>query len=177
MNIKCTSLKILLAWSGVFMLISAVLVAASYCRDCSFWHQWWQSFSIGLAKDSSGHECCGLVFSCFACISFAVQWGLMRQIDRKFWMAQQNNNKSLESWIWGAAFSILGVNDAPEYKDFTLPLIFTKCLCYVFDDEIITSRRKSVHGWMISSSQAPVINWCVFSTIVAGRIKKVLSAF
>jgi hypothetical protein len=37
-------------------------------------------------------------------------------------------NKSLEQWIWDAACSIRGAKDAPKYKDFILPLIFTKCL-------------------------------------------------
>jgi type I restriction enzyme M protein len=44
--------------------------------------------------------------------------------------------KSLESWIWDAACSIRGAQDAPKYKDFILPLIFAKRLCDVFDDEI-----------------------------------------
>ena len=44
--------------------------------------------------------------------------------------------KSLESWIWDAACSIRGAKDAPKYKDYILPLIFTKRLCDVFDDEI-----------------------------------------
>ncbi len=43
--------------------------------------------------------------------------------------------KSLESWIWDAACSIRGAKDAPKYKDYILPLIFTKRLCDVFDDE------------------------------------------
>ncbi|MCD6526283.1 MAG: type I restriction-modification system subunit M N-terminal domain-containing protein [Desulfuromonas sp.] len=45
-------------------------------------------------------------------------------------------NKSLESWIWDAACSIRGAKDAPKYKDYILPLIFTKRLCDVFDDEV-----------------------------------------
>lgn len=44
--------------------------------------------------------------------------------------------KSMESWIWDAACSIRGAQDAPKYKDFILPLIFVKRLCDVFDDEI-----------------------------------------
>src|SRR5438067_2299373 len=44
-------------------------------------------------------------------------------------------DKSLESWIWDAACSIRGAQAAPKYKDFILPLIFTKRLCDVFDDE------------------------------------------
>ena len=58
-------------------------------------------------------------------------------------------DKSLESWIWDAACSIRGAKDAPKYKDFILPLIFTKRLCDVFDDEInriaaeIGSRKKA----------------------------------
>lgn len=47
-----------------------------------------------------------------------------------------NNSKSLESWIWDAACAIRGAQDAPKYKDFILPLIFTKRLCDVFDDEV-----------------------------------------
>ena len=48
----------------------------------------------------------------------------------------RNSDKSLESWIWDAACSIRGAKDAPKYKEFILPLIFTKRLCDVFDDEI-----------------------------------------
>ena len=65
-------------------------------------------------------------------------------------MAKNNNNsKSLESWIWDAACSIRGAKDASKYKDFILPLIFTKRLCDVFDDEInrmaeeVGSRKKA----------------------------------
>lgn len=58
-------------------------------------------------------------------------------------------NKSLESWIWDAACSIRGPQDAPKYKDFILPLVFSKRLCDVFDDEInriaseVGSRKKA----------------------------------
>ncbi|MCC6487225.1 MAG: SAM-dependent DNA methyltransferase [Candidatus Hydrogenedentes bacterium] len=52
-------------------------------------------------------------------------------------MARQiGNDKSLESWIWDAACSIRGAQEAPKFKDFILPLIFTKRLCDVFDDEL-----------------------------------------
>lgn len=46
------------------------------------------------------------------------------------------NRKSLESWIWDAACSIRGAQDAPKYKEFILPLVFAKRLCDVFDDEL-----------------------------------------
>jgi type I restriction enzyme M protein len=46
------------------------------------------------------------------------------------------NGKSLEAWIWDAACSIRGAQEAPKFKDFILPLIFTKRLCDVFDDEL-----------------------------------------
>lgn len=46
------------------------------------------------------------------------------------------SHKSLESWIWDAACSIRGAKDAPKYKEYILPLIFTKRLCDVFDDEL-----------------------------------------
>src|SRR5205823_13047254 len=49
--------------------------------------------------------------------------------------AHGEKKKSLETWIWDAACSIRGAQDAPKYKDFILPLIFTKRLCDVFDDE------------------------------------------
>ena len=37
-------------------------------------------------------------------------------------------DKSLKSWIWDAACSIRGAKDAPKYKEFILPLIFTEKL-------------------------------------------------
>lgn len=49
---------------------------------------------------------------------------------------QSQDNKSLESWIWGAACAIRGAKDAGKFKDFILPLIFVKRLCDVFDDEV-----------------------------------------
>lgn len=61
----------------------------------------------------------------------------------------QGTKRSLESWIWDAACSIRGARDAPKYKDFILPLIFTKRLCDVFDDELnriaaeVGSRKKA----------------------------------
>jgi type I restriction enzyme M protein len=60
-----------------------------------------------------------------------------------------DKSKSLESWIWDAACSIRGARDAPKFKDFILPLIFTKRLCDVFDDELnriaaeVGSRKKA----------------------------------
>ncbi len=51
-------------------------------------------------------------------------------------MKANEKDKSLESWIWNAACSIRGARDAPKYKDYILPLIFTKRLCDVFDDEL-----------------------------------------
>ena len=58
-------------------------------------------------------------------------------------------DKSLESWIWDAACFIRGAKDALKYKDFILPLIFTKRLCDVFDDVLnriaaeVGSRQKA----------------------------------
>ena len=63
--------------------------------------------------------------------------------------AAHGTQKSLESWIWDAACSIRGAKDAPKYKDYILPLIFTKRLCDVFDDEVgriaaeVGSRKKA----------------------------------
>ena len=68
---------------------------------------------------------------------------------RKATAPKPEKNKSLESWIWDAACSIRGAKDAPKYKDFILPLIFTKRLCDVFDDELnriaaeVGSRKKA----------------------------------
>ena len=70
-----------------------------------------------------------------------------RQINNT--RSESANPKSLESWIWDAACSIRGAKDAPKYKDYILPLIFTKRLCDVFDDEIdriaaeVGSRKKA----------------------------------
>ena len=64
-------------------------------------------------------------------------------------MPAPEKTKSLESWIWNAACSIRGAKDAPKYKDYILPLIFTKRLCDVFDDELnriakeVGSRKKA----------------------------------
>jgi type I restriction enzyme M protein len=52
-------------------------------------------------------------------------------------------DKSLETWIWDAACSIRGAQEAPKFKDFILPLIFTKRLCDVFDDELNPNRLGS----------------------------------
>ena len=63
--------------------------------------------------------------------------------------SNSGSGKSLESWIWDAACSIRGAKDAPKYKDYILPLIFTKRLCDVFDDELnriaaeVGSRKKA----------------------------------
>jgi type I restriction-modification system DNA methylase subunit len=56
-------------------------------------------------------------------------------------MVERNGNgdKSLENWIWDAACSIRGAQEAAKYKDFILPLIFIKRLCDVFDDEVTYS--------------------------------------
>jgi type I restriction enzyme M protein len=50
--------------------------------------------------------------------------------------AAEPKDKSLEAWIWDAACSIRGAKDAAKYKDYILPLIFTKQLYDVFDDEL-----------------------------------------
>ncbi|MCH7820959.1 MAG: SAM-dependent DNA methyltransferase [Proteobacteria bacterium] len=61
----------------------------------------------------------------------------------------KEKDKSLEAWIWDAACSIRGAKDAAKYKDYILPLIFTKRLCDVFDDEVdriakeVGSRKKA----------------------------------
>ena len=49
----------------------------------------------------------------------------------------EKSSKSLESWIWDAACSIRGAKDAPKFKDFILPLIFSKRLC----DVLITAKQ------------------------------------
>ncbi len=72
-----------------------------------------------------------------------------RKSPKKSVVTNQEQNKSIESWIWDAACSIRGAKDAPKYKDFILPLIFTKRLCDVFDDELnriakeVGSRKKA----------------------------------
>ena len=56
---------------------------------------------------------------------------------------QVPKDKSLESWIWDAACSIRGAKDAPKYKDYILPLIFTKRLCDFFD---IVKAKATLHA-------------------------------
>jgi hypothetical protein len=54
--------------------------------------------------------------------------------------------------IWDAACSIRAAKEAPKHKDYILPLIFTKRLCDVFDDELnriaaeVGSRKKAFHS-------------------------------
>lgn len=63
---------------------------------------------------------------------------------------QEQNNKSLEQWIWDAACAIRGSKDAGKFKDYILPLIFVKRLCDVFDDEVnkiaksVSSRKEAL---------------------------------
>jgi type I restriction enzyme M protein len=72
-----------------------------------------------------------------------------KKAARKTVAANNEQDKSIESWIWDAACSIRGAKDAAKYKDFILPLIFTKRLCDVFDDELnriakeVGSRKKA----------------------------------
>lgn len=42
---------------------------------------------------------------------------------------------AMETWLWDAACSLRGAQDAPKYKDFIFPLVFYKRLSDVFDDE------------------------------------------
>jgi type I restriction enzyme M protein len=73
-------------------------------------------------------------------------------------MANNNGNgKTLESWIWDAACSIRGAKDAPKYKDYILPLIFTKRLCDVFDDEL--NRIAAEVGTIMSRVLSPSRAW------------------
>src|SRR5215210_1893236 len=59
-----------------------------------------------------------------------------KRVSKASAMTENGSNKSLEGWILDAACSIRGAKDAPKYKDFILPLIFTKRLCDVYDDEL-----------------------------------------
>jgi len=67
-----------------------------------------------------------------------------KKAARKPVTTNNEQDKSIESWIWDAACSIRGAKDAPKYKDFILPLIFTKRLCDVFDDEVNRIAGESV---------------------------------
>src|SRR3989304_4815026 len=46
------------------------------------------------------------------------------------------NDKSIDSWLWEVNFSLAVVKDAHPCQDYILPLIFTKRLCDVYDDEL-----------------------------------------
>lgn len=71
--------------------------------------------------------------------------------------AKELGDKSLESWIWDAACSIRGAKDAPKYKDYILPLIFTKRLCDVFDDEVNRIAQKV--GSRVKAFQLVKLDW------------------
>ena len=70
---------------------------------------------------------------------------------------KEAGEKSLESWIWDAACSIRGAKDAPKYKDYILPLIFTKRLCDVFDDEL--NRIATEIGSRAKAFQLVKLDW------------------
>jgi hypothetical protein len=70
---------------------------------------------------------------------------------------KEPREKSLENWIWDAACSIRGAKDAPKYKDFILPLIFTKRLCDVFDDEM--NRIAAEVGSRAKAFQLVKLDW------------------
>ena len=46
------------------------------------------------------------------------------------------DNSFMEQMLWQAACKIRGEKDAPKFKDYILPLLFTKRLSDVFDDEV-----------------------------------------
>ena len=76
----------------------------------------------------------------------------------------KEQDKSLESWIWGVACAIRGAKDAPKYKDFILPLIFTKRLCDVYDDELnriakeVGSRKKA---FQLAKADHKLVRFCL----------------
>lgn len=51
--------------------------------------------------------------------------------------------KSLETWLWDAACSIRGANEAAKYKEYILPLVFTKRLCDVYDDRVTSIAQQA----------------------------------
>jgi type I restriction enzyme M protein len=55
-------------------------------------------------------------------------------------------SKLLESWVWDATCSIRSAKYAPKYKDYSIPLAFTKRLCDVLDDEL-NRIADNIIGW------------------------------
>ncbi|CAN5817590.1 hypothetical protein BH23ACT5_BH23ACT5_06250 [soil metagenome] len=49
----------------------------------------------------------------------------------------------IEQWLWDAAYKIRGPLDAPKFKDYILPLVFSKRLSGFFDDESIRLGEES----------------------------------
>lgn len=49
---------------------------------------------------------------------------------------------TLQNWLWRAACSIRGAEDAAKYKDYILPLIFFKRLSDVFEDDLAKLARQ-----------------------------------
>ena len=58
-------------------------------------------------------------------------------MGRKRKSTTENNQEiSLEQWLWKCACILRGEVDAPKYKNYILPLIFLKRLSDVFEDEL-----------------------------------------
>jgi HsdM N-terminal domain len=72
------------------------------------------------------------------------------------------NLRVLESWLWEAACVIRGPVDAPNFKDYILPLIFLKRVSDVFEEEIrdveieFGTRQKGANDFMARGVDAAV---------------------
>ena len=71
--------------------------------------------------------------------------------------AVEPKDKLLGSWVWDAACSIRGAKDAAKYKDYILPLIFTKRLCDVFDDEL-NRIADTLTGWKEEEKPSRIVD-------------------
>jgi hypothetical protein len=116
---------VMLASSDAFGCLNAgdLSAPANFCDDCNF---------VGERPPS---EAAGPWLACSFFLFQQLGAGHVEQTTNESERVI-TNGKSLDSWIWDAACSIRGAQEAPKFKDFILPLIFTKRLCDVFDDEL-----------------------------------------
>lgn len=119
----------------VFPVLSQKSVWGSRASTTGIWRQserWriWANFPffgggkcLGFCKDSISiwlPESDGIVSLA------AIMAGRRKIAEKGAKKATFPKDKSLENWIWDAACSIRGAKDAPKYKDYIPPLIFTK---------------------------------------------------
>ena len=64
----------------------------------------------------------------------------------------------LETWLWDAACAIRGSTDAPKFKDFILPLVFSNgSLMYLMTNSLLMRRNTAMRLWPGRSSRLTLL--------------------